>query len=83
MSSEGVNYQQKNAIYCDNPAIDNGSKCDQVFMRTKTLVSDVYSMKYDKQFANSLEDNIRKRGAMDKLTSDNAKSEISTRVKDV
>ena len=52
-------------------------------MGTKNLVSDVYGMKHDMQFVNSLEDNIRQRGSMDKRTSDSAKSEISTRVKDI
>ena len=36
-----------------------------------------------KQFVNTLEDNIRKRGAMDKLISDSAKNEISHKVKDI
>ena len=31
------------------------------------LVADVYPMKSGKQFVNTLEDNIRRRGAMDKL----------------
>ena len=40
-------------------------------------------MKTDKQFVNTLEDNIRKRGAMDKLVSDSAQSEISNGVKEI
>ena len=40
-------------------------------------------MKSDKHFVNSLEDNTRQRGAMDKLTSDSAQSEMSTTVKDI
>ena len=40
-------------------------------------------MKTDKQFVNTLEDNIIKRGAMDKLTSDSAQPEIHNRVKDI
>ena len=40
-------------------------------------------MKSDKQFANTLEDNIRTRGAMDKLISDRAQVEISKRVLDI
>jgi len=39
-------------------------------------------MKSDKQFVDTLEDNIRKRGAMDKLISDSAQVEISNKVKD-
>ena len=40
-------------------------------------------MKTDKQFFNTLEDNIRKIGAIDKLTPDSAQSETSNRVKDI
>ena len=40
-------------------------------------------MSSGKQFVNSLEDNIRRRGAMDKLISDSAKNEISHKVKDI
>ena len=40
-------------------------------------------MKHDKEFVNTLEDNIRKRGAMDKLISDRAQVEISKRVHDI
>ena len=39
-------------------------------------------MKSDEQFVNSIEENIRQRGAMGKIISDSAKSEISLRVKD-
>ena len=71
------------AVYCDTPAVDDGSTCAQLFVGTKTLLTDVYGMKSDKQFVNSLEDNIRQRGAMDKLISDSTQSKISTRVKDI
>jgi hypothetical protein len=37
-------------------------------------------MKYNKEFINDLEDNIRKRGARDKLISDRAIVEISKQV---
>ena len=70
-------------VYSDTPAIDDGSTCAQLFVGTTTLVTDVYGMKTDKQFINILEDNIRKRGAMDKLISDSSQSEISNRVKDI
>ena len=36
-----------------------------------------------KKFVSSLEDNIRQRGVMEKLTLDSVKSEISTRVEDI
>ena len=69
--------------HCDAPALRNGSKCTQVFMGTKTLVTDFHGVKSDNEFVNSLEDHIQKRGAMDKLTSDSAQSEISAREKDI
>ena len=70
-------------VYSDTPAMDDGSTCAQLFVGTKTLVTDVYGMKTDKQFVNTLEDNIRKRGAMDNIISDSAQSKISNRVKDI
>ena len=48
-----------------------------------TLVADAYAMKSWKQFLNTLEGNIRRRGAMDKLLSDSAKTEISNKVMDI
>ena len=47
------------------------------------MVFNAYPMKTSKQFVNTLEDNIRRRGAMDKLISDSAKAEVSNRVKDL
>ena len=40
-------------------------------------------MKSGKQFVNTLEDNIRRRGVMDKLLSDSEKTEISKKVMDI
>ena len=70
-------------LYSDVPAIDNGCKTAQLFVGQRSLVSDVYPMKTEKQFVNTLEDNIHKRGAMDKLISDHAQVEISNRVHDI
>ena len=70
-------------VNSDAPAIDDESNCAQLFIGTKTLVTDVCGMKTEKQFGNTLENNIRKRGSMDKLISDSAQSEISNRVKDM
>ena len=78
----GTEPVETDTVHCDTPAIDDGSKCAQVFVGTKSLSTIVYGMKSDKQFVNSLEDSTRKRGAMEKLTSDSSQSEISTRVKD-
>ena len=50
-------------------------------MGRDSFVADVYPVKSGKQFVNTLEANIR-RGAMDKLLSDSAKTEISKNVMD-
>ena len=70
-------------IFSDTPAIDSGVTMAQIFIGKDSLVSDVYPMHYSKQFVNTLEDNIRFRGAMSKLISDCAQAEISNEVKDV
>ena len=67
-------------VFSDTPAVDSGVKQVQVFVGRDTLVADTYQMKSGKQFVNTLEDNIRRRGAMDKLLSDSAKTEISKKV---
>jgi hypothetical protein len=67
-------------VYSDTPAIDGGETCTQIFVGTETMVTDVYGMKTEKQFVNTLEENIRKRGAMFRLLSDRAQVEISARV---
>ena len=65
------------------PALNGGQTHLQFFVGRKSLVIDVYGMKSSREFVNTLEDVIRKRGAMDKLISDSAKVEISRRVKDI
>ena len=59
-------------VFSDRPAIDGGETCAHIFVGTETLVTDVYSMKFEKQFVNTLEDSICKRGAMSRLLSDRA-----------
>ena len=70
-------------IFSDTPAIDSGVTMAQIFVGKRTLVTDVYPLKSQKQFVNTLDDNIRCRGAMTKLISDYAKVEISNKVKDI
>ena len=70
-------------VFSDTPAVDRGVKQAQVFVCRDILMADAYPMKSGKQFVNSLEDNIRRRGAMDKLLSDSAKTEISNKVMDI
>ena len=67
-------------VFSDTPAVDSGVKQAHVFVGRDTLVADAYPMKRGKQFVNTLEDNIGERGAMDKLLSDSAKTEISNKV---
>ena len=61
----------------------NGQKYAQIFIGRKSRVIDVYGMATSAEFVNTLEDVIRKRGAMDKLISDSARVEISRRVQDI
>lgn len=70
-------------VYSDVPAVDNGSTAAVIFTGLDTQVTDVYSIKTDKQFVNTLEDNIRYRGAPTKLISDRAQVEISNKVLDI
>ncbi|KAL7568352.1 hypothetical protein ACA910_018482 [Epithemia clementina (nom. ined.)] len=70
-------------VFSNTPAVDNGSKMAQLFVGKDTLVADVCPLKRESQFVNSLEDNIRERGAMSQLISDYAKVEISAKVMDI
>ena len=70
-------------IFSGTPAVDSGVKQAQVFMGRDLLVADVYPMKSGKQFVNTLDGNIRRRGAMDKLLSNCTKTEISKKVMDI
>jgi hypothetical protein len=70
-------------VYSDMPAIDSGCTSAQFYCGMASLVCDVYGMKTDKQFVNTLEDNIRRRGAPNRLISDRAQVEISNRVNDI
>ena len=70
-------------VFSDTPAVDSGVIQAQVFVGRDALVADAYLVKRGKQFAKTLEDNIRRQGAMDKLLSDSAKTEISNKVMDI
>ena len=70
-------------VFSDTPAVDSGVKHAQGFVGRDTPVADVYPMKSGKQFVNTLEDNIRRWGAMDKLLSDSAKTETSNKVMEI
>ena len=70
-------------VYSDTPAIDGGEKIAQIFVGTRSLITDVYGIKSEKQFINTLLDNIRERGAPTKLISDRAQVKISAKVTDL
>ena len=70
-------------IYSDTPAIDNGCKQAHISVGTKTTYTDIYDMKTDSQFVNTLEDYIRHRGVMSQLISDSAQVEVGKRVLDI
>ena len=78
--NEGV---AMDTIFSDTPAIDSSVTMAPIFVGKDFLVSDVYPMQSSKQFVNTLEDNIRFRGAMSKLISDYAQVEISNKVEDI
>jgi hypothetical protein len=67
----------------DVPAISDGSVAAVLFTGTETHVTDIYGIKNDREFVNTLEDNIRQRGAPTKLISDSAQVEISKKVLDI
>ena len=70
-------------IFAECPAVDDGSTMAQLFVGRKSLVIDVFGMKSEKEFVNTLEDVIRRRGAMDQLISDSARVETSLRILDI
>ena len=72
-----------NTISLDMPAIDGGETYAQIFVGTKTLITDVYAMKSPAQFPGTLTDNITERGAPMKLISDRAQVEISKKVQEI
>jgi hypothetical protein len=66
-------------VYSDVSAIDDGSTGAQVFFGRTTHVGDVYGMKSESHFPNVLQENIRHRGAPNRLISDSAAYETSKR----
>ena len=59
------------------PAIGSGATCAQFFCGLYTYFCDIYGMSKPKEFPYILLENIRKRGAMDKLVSDMGTNELS------
>ena len=69
-------------VISDTPAVDDGFTMAQFFAGRDTLVCDAYGTKTEKQFINTLADNVRTRGAMDTLISDGGSFEVSKKVTD-
>ena len=70
-------------ILSDTPAINDRSTMAQFFVGKDTLVYDAYGIKSQKQFINTLYDNIKSRGAMNTPITDGGKYEISKKVADL
>jgi hypothetical protein len=81
-----VNVQQcdeliaMDTIQSDVPAIDGGEKYAQIFVGTKSLITDVHGMKSPAQFPGILTDEIITRSAPTKLISDSTRVETSKEV---
>jgi len=61
------------------PSICGGHKSFQLYVGTKSKFISIHPMHSHKEFVNTLEDEIRRHGAMDKLISDSAAEEHSKR----
>jgi len=70
-------------IYLDTPAVDSGATIAQVFVHVESLVTNVYAIKTDRQFINTLEDQNWTQGAPTKLISDCTQVEIGNQVKEI
>lgn len=71
-------------LYSNHPSVQEGATAAQFFIGRKSHFRSVYPLgKTDKNFVHTLMDEIRKYGAMDTLVSDNAKAQISMRVKEI
>jgi len=70
-------------VYSDTPAIDSGVTVAQFFVVCGSIVCNIYGIKTDKQFVNTLGENIHEHGAPNKLISDCAQIETSEKVQDI
>ena len=71
-------------MYAEVPAVcTNGQTMCQFYCGRKSLVISVHGMSTEKEFVNTLEDEIRERGAPDMLISDSAQVEQSKRIQDI
>ena len=70
-------------ILSDTPPVNDGSTMAQFLVEKDTLVCDAYGINSQKQFINTLYDNIKSRGAMTTIITDGGKYEISKKVADL
>ena len=71
-------------IYAQTPAIDMGGQTmAQIYIGCLSLAIDIYVMSTEKEFGNTLMDNIKQQCAMDKLISDSTRVETSQWDKDI
>jgi hypothetical protein len=70
-------------LVTDVLAISVGFTAAVIFVRVNTQVTDVYGIKTDKQFVNTLEDNIIQHGAPLKLSSDCGQTIVIHKVADI
>ena len=70
-------------VFSDTPAINDGSTMAQFFVGKDSLVCAAYGIKSQKQFTNTLYDNIKTRGAMDTPITDGGNYKISKKVADL
>ena len=67
-------------VYSDTPAVDGGETAAVLYFGLESNMTTAHGIKNDDQFVNTLEDEIRSRGAMDKLITDSSVIETSSRV---
>ena len=70
-------------VYSDVPSFDGGYLVAQFFTGIYTKVCDIIGLRNERDFVTSLQEIIRKHGAMDQLVSDKAQVEISNKTKDI
>jgi hypothetical protein len=70
-------------VYSDTPVINDGSVAAVIFVGIDSQVTNIYGIKTDKYFVNTLEDNIIDCGAPHKLISDRAQVIISNKIIDI
>ena len=70
-------------VFCNVRAINGGAKCAQLFAGRTTNHMSIHGCDTDADYADCLQDVMRRYGAIDKITSDCAQAEISNRVRDI